>query len=160
MKKYVLILLAFLSITLSGCAIDDDYCGNGSYVAEQLRPKVDFHPNQFYVNNLEPSGFKVIHNESEFQRRVYGAKYYRNEIDFRYYSLIIGEVEIFDFQNIIDIIPIYSEACNSRSDNILEVEFKVNRGRRKHFVTYHAVVPKSNSDFYRVRTEVRYYNRY
>ncbi|MDM1396224.1 hypothetical protein HX049_03395 [Myroides odoratimimus] len=156
MKKYLLFLLTILSISLAGCSVDDDYCGNGFYKSDQLPPKGNFHPDNFRVMGLDHNNFTVIKSEREFQDRVRGAQFYRNEINFRDYELIIGEALVDRHNNIIDIVTMYKESCNSRGDNLLEVEFFVNKGLNNSIMTYHTIVPRTRSDYYAVRTSVRY----
>lgn len=156
MKKYLLFLIAILSVSLSSCSVDDDYCGNGFYKSDQLPPKSNFHPDEFRIMGLGRDSFTVIRSEREFQDRVRGAQYYRNEINFRDYELIIGEAPVDRHSDLIDIVTMYKESCNSRGDNILEIEFFVNTGWKNSIMTYHTIVPKTKSNYYAVRTFTRY----
>lgn len=159
MKKYLLFLIAILSVSLTSCSVDDDYCGNGTYKSPQLEKKYNFNPQNFYVRGLNGDSYIVIRNEREFQNRVVGAQYYKDVIDWRYDELIIGQKYVDRFSNIMDVSTYYKESCSYKFKNILNVEIKVNNGNRfNDYVTYHTVVPKTNSDQYDVVTTVQYYN--
>ena len=157
MKKYLLFLITIVSLSLAGCSTDDDYCGNGFYRSQQLKEVFNFHPDQFRVDGLKGDSYVVIRSEREFQDKVRGAQYYRGVIDFRYDELIIGQTYVDGFESIIDISPMYKDACNYKSENVLEVDLQLNRGYKySAYVTYHTVVPRTNSDRYNVRTFIRY----
>jgi hypothetical protein len=157
MKKYLLFLIAILSVSLTSCSSDDDYCGNGFYKSKQLAPAYGFHPDRFRVYGLKGDQFVVIKNEREFQERVKGAEYYKNVIDFRYDELIIGQAYATGFTDVIDITPMYKESCGYGGENILEVEINVNSSNLyTDFIVYHTVVPRTQSNFYTVIPTVRY----
>ncbi|MDR0194068.1 MAG: hypothetical protein LBI73_03005 [Myroides sp.] len=160
MKKYLLFLIAILSVSLTSCSVDDDYCGNDFYKSKQLAPVYAFHPDNFRVYGLKGERFTVIKSEQEFQERVRGAQYYKGAIDFRYDELIIGQTYATGFNSIIDITPMYRESCGYGGENLLEVEINVNRGNLyTDFIVYHTVVPRTKSDRYSVLPTVRYRSR-
>lgn len=160
MKKYLLFLIAILSISLTSCSSDDDYCGNGFYKSKQLAPVYNFHPDRFRLYDLRGEEFTVIRNEREFQDRVKGAEFYKGVIDFRYDELIIGQTYASGFNSIIDITPMYRESCGYGGENILEVEINVNKGSlHTDYIVYHTVVPRTKSDRYTVLPTVRYRSR-
>lgn len=156
MKKYLLFLLTILSISLTGCSSNDDYCNNGFYRSPQLKENPSFPTYRMEIRGVVGDSYTVIRSEREFQERVKGANFYRNIIDFRHDDLIIGQkwVNQFNDRYIIDIIPTYKESCNYNYKNILEVDILLNKGRINDYVTYHTIVPKTKVDQYDVITNV------
>lgn len=142
-----------LMVGLVSCSSDDDYCGNDFYETYQLRPQ-GFDPTRFEIEGLSGDSFTIIRSEYEFQRRVKGANYYRGAIDWSREDLIIGQIYINRFRNVINTNSIFKETCNYRQDNILDMTINVSEGNYSDYITYHAIVRKLYNENTRVQTNV------
>lgn len=156
MKKYISLLLAIISLSITSCSSDSDKnCKEEFYRIDQLQQNFLYPTTQFQIIGVEAGKYTVIRNETEFQDRVSGASYYKNIINFRDYDLLVGQVRVQGVQSIIDIVPMLKENCNSGNVNKLEVEMIFNRGVNNPLVTYHALVPKSRTNNIEVRTSIQ-----
>jgi len=156
MKKYLLFLIAILSVSLTSCSVDDD-CGNGFYRVDQLGKA----NNGFYPEDLIPLGLvgdapRLITSEQEFLRTVKGSEHFIGKINFNRENLLIGETKIQGYRGIISTSALFKESCNYNRDNEVIITLDVNKGSIHDFVTYHAILPKTSNNKMFTRVDINY----
>ncbi len=153
MKKFILLFIAILSF--SACSTTDDYGCQEVFINTKELPSLGyFDPRDLVVKQLgNHLGSIVITSEHEFQREVDGAEYYRNNIDFSRYDLIIGHEEVRGRNS--KIITTLIEECNYKRQWVLEVEYFQNGTGPFELITFHSIIPKGGPYNIEVRPFIR-----
>ncbi|KZE83008.1 hypothetical protein AV926_05540 [Myroides marinus] len=153
MKKYLLFLIAILSVSLTSCSVDDD-CDNGFYRVDQFGPANGYFPEDLIINGMTGESSILITSERQFLQEVRGARNFLPQIDFSRENLLIGQVRVRDFRNLASSVSLFKESCNYTRDNEVVITLDVNKGIRNSFLTYNAILPKTSNTKMFVRVDV------
>ncbi|ALU25415.1 hypothetical protein [Myroides odoratimimus] len=158
MKKYLLFLITLLSISLTSCSTDDDFCGNGFQRVDQLgRGTNGMYPEDLIVPSIIGESFIVITSERDFLRDVKDAKYFIGQVDFRYENLLIGQAYIKGFRgNIPSTTALFKESCKYNRRNEVIITLDVNSGSVYEHRTYNAILPKTSNIDPNVQVDIMY----